>query len=144
MIDLRDASAPAEAVIRALDLRPHPEGGYYRETWRDTPADGSRGVGTSILFLLQAGEFSHWHRVDAAELWLWQAGAPLLLRIGALEQFSLGPDVAMGQRLQCLVPRDAWQSALSLGGWSLCACVVTPAFCFSGFELAPADWQPDQ
>ena len=71
-------------------------------------------------------------------------GAPLLLRIGALEQFSLGPDLTMGQRPQCLVPRDAWQSALSLGGWTLCSCVVTPAFAFSGFELAPPDWQPDQ
>jgi predicted cupin superfamily sugar epimerase len=101
LIDLRDASAPAEAVIEALELRPHPEGGHYRETWRDRPADGSRGAATAILFLLCEGERSHWHRVDAAELWLWQAGAPLLLRIDADTRWVLGPELA-AQRLQCL------------------------------------------
>lgn len=142
MIDLRDAAAPAQAVIDALELKPHPEGGHYRETWRDAPADGSRGAGTAILFLLREGQCSHWHRVDTAELWLWQAGAPLLLRIGAGVSCVLGPDLAAEQCLQYLVPRDAWQSAHSLGAWTLCCCVVTPAFLFTGFELAPPDWRP--
>ncbi len=142
MIDLRDAGLPAGAVIRALDLRPHPEGGHYRETWRDTPADGGRGAGTAILFLLAAGERSHWHRVDAAELWLWHAGAPLRLRVGSERTLELGPDLAAGQGLQGLVPRDAWQAAESLGAWTLCSCVVAPAFDFAGFTLAPPGWEP--
>lgn len=143
MIDLRDASAPAEAVIEALQLKPHPEGGHFRETWRDAPADGSRGVGTAILFVLREGERSHWHRVDAAELWIWQAGAPLVLRIGRDEQHVLGPNVAGDEVLQCLAPRLCWQSAYSQGRWTLCSCVVTPAFEFRGFELAAPGWEPD-
>ena len=142
MIDLRDASASAATLIQALELKPHPEGGHYRETWRDAPADGSRGVGTAILYLLREGERSHWHRVDAAELWLWQAGAPLLLRIGADQQRVLGPAFGEGERLQQVVPKHAWQSAHSLGSWTLCSCVVTPAFMFEGFELAAPDWAP--
>lgn len=136
MIDLRDAGGDAEAVIRALALQPHPEGGHYRETWRDLPADGSRGAGTAILFLLRAGERSAWHRVDAAELWLWQAGAPLALRIAPQAGFRLGPDLAAGEVLQGMVPPHHWQSAVSLGAWTLCSCVVAPAFEFAGFELA--------
>jgi uncharacterized protein len=142
LIDLRDVSVSAAAVISALELKPHPEGGHFRETWRDVPADGGRGVGTAILFLLAAGERSHWHRVDAAELWLWQAGAPLLLRIGAEEQCVLGPAFGAGERLQQVVPKLAWQAAHSLGDWTLCSCVVTPAFMFEGFELAAPDWAP--
>lgn len=142
MIDLRDASMAAEAVIEALDLKPHPEGGHYRETWRDAPQDGSRGAGTAIQFLLREGERSHWHRVDAAELWLWQAGAPLQLHIGHAAPCQLGPDTAAAQHLQQLVPAHCWQSAHSLGRWSLCTCVVAPAFSFAGFELAPPGWQP--
>jgi predicted cupin superfamily sugar epimerase len=142
LIDLRDASASAEAVIEALALQPHPEGGHFRETWRDVPADGSRGAGTAILFLLRAGECSRWHRVDAAEMWIWQAGASLLLRIGADAKYRLGPVVTGGETLQQLVPRDCWQSAHSLGHWTLCSCIVAPAFCFEGFELAAPDWQP--
>jgi predicted cupin superfamily sugar epimerase len=142
LIDLRDASASAATLIQALELKPHPEGGHYRETWRDAPADGSRGVGTAILYLLREGERSHWHRVDAAELWLWQAGAPLELRIGAEATWHLGPDVTAGERLQQVVPQLRWQSAASLGRWTLCSCVVAPAFRFEGFELAPADWEP--
>jgi uncharacterized protein len=142
LIDLRDASASAATLIQALELKPHPEGGHYRETWRDAPADGSRGVGTAILFLLREGERSHWHRVDAAELWLWQAGAPLELRIGAEATWHLGPDVSARERLQQLVPQLRWQSAKSLGRWTLCSCVVMPAFRFEGFELAPPDWEP--
>lgn len=142
MTDLRDPGAAADAVIRALDLRPHPEGGHYRETWRDAPADGSRGAGTAILFLLRHGERSHWHRVDAAELWLWQAGAPLRLRIGPATTWQLGPDLGAGQVMQAVVPPGAWQAAASLGAWTLCSCIVTPAFQFAGFELAPPDWTP--
>jgi predicted cupin superfamily sugar epimerase len=142
MIDLRDTASRADLVIEALALKPHPEGGHYRETWRDAAPDGSRGAATAILFLLRAGERSHWHRVDAAEVWIWQAGAPLLLRIAPERQCQLGPAVAMGERLHHTVPRYCWQSASSLGEWSLCTCVVAPAFSFDGFELAPPDWEP--
>jgi uncharacterized protein len=140
-IDLRDVNLPAQEVWEALDLAPHPEGGHYRELWRDQPHGGGRGAGTSILFLLAAGESSHWHRVDAAEIWIWQAGAPLQLGIGA-EKITLGPDAASGQVLQAVVPAQAWQAARSEGSWSLVSCVVAPAFEFAGFELAPPGWSP--
>jgi predicted cupin superfamily sugar epimerase len=140
-----DPSGQAARVIAALDLRPHPEGGHYRETWRDAPVDGvGRGVGTAILFLLAAGEQSHWHRVDADELWLWQGGSALRLRIEGTEDVILGPDIAAGQVLQALVPRGRWQAAVSLGGWTLVGCVVAPAFRFEGFELAPDGWAPEE
>ena len=142
MIDLRDPGADPAPVIRALDLRPHPEGGHYRETWRDAPADGTRGAGTSILFLLAAGEVSHWHRVDAAELWIWQAGAPLSLSLSPGGETDLGPGIGQGMLLHRVVPPMVWQSARSRGRWSLCCCVVTPAFRFEGFELAPPGWAP--
>ena len=141
MIDLRNRATPAGAVIAALRLAPHPEGGHYRETWRDAPADGGRGVGTAILFLLAADERSHWHRIDAAELWLWQAGAPLALAL-ASGTVQLGPDLDAGETLQALVPAGVWQAAESLGAWTLAACVVAPAFRFEGFELAPPGWRP--
>jgi predicted cupin superfamily sugar epimerase len=140
-VDLRDQNLPAEAVREALGLAPHPEGGHYRELWRDQPEGGGRGAGTSILFLLAAGECSHWHRVDAAEIWLWQAGAPLRLGIGT-EELVLGPDAGGGQMLQAVVPAGAWQAARSLGGWSLVSCIVAPAFEFAGFEMAPPGWSP--
>lgn len=140
----------AEDVIRRLQLQPHPEGGWYRETWRAagaTPAD--RGLGTSIHFLLEPGQRSHWHRVDATELWLFQAGAPLTLRTAASEggaakavETILGPDLAAGQALQQVVEPGAWQAAAAGAGWSLVACVVVPAFEFAGFELAPPGWSP--
>ena len=133
-------------MIRALDLRPHPEGGHYRETWRDDPPDGGRGAATAILFLLAAGERSHWHRVDAAEIWLWHAGAPLRLGLSAdgksRAHRTIGPDLAAGAALQGVVPAGFWQAAESLGAWTLVSCVVAPAFAFSGFELAPPAWQP--
>ncbi len=121
--DLRDASLPEDQVRAALGLMPHPEGGHYREVWRDAPPSGGRGAATSILFLLAAGERSHWHRVDAAEIWLWQAGAPLLLGIadgaGQRDSLRLGPDVGRGETLQGIVPAHAWQrrAASARGRW---------------------------
>ena len=147
-IDLRDGNQPAGAVRDALGLAPHPEGGHFRELWRDRPPSGERGAGTSILFLLAAGERSRWHRVDAAEIWLWQAGAPLSLGIHGDEiqcrTLRLGPDLARGEELQGVVPKRAWQEASSLGAWSLASCVVAPAFEFAGFEMAPAGWSPSR
>ncbi len=146
MIDLRDAGQPAAAVIQALGLTPHPEGGHYRETWRDDPADGGRGAMTAILFLLALDEFSAWHRVDADELWVWQAGAPLVLTISPdghdAAAHWLGPDLAVRQSLQRMVPSGHWQTATSLGGWTLVSCMVAPAFRFEGFELAAPGWRP--
>lgn len=145
-VDLRCVTTPAEAVIEALRLQRHPEGGWFRETWRDQPADGSRGAGTAILFLLAVDQFSHWHRVDAAELWIWQAGAPLVLSVSPdghdASAHWLGPDLGANQSLQHMVPAGHWQAATGLGAWSLVTCTVTPAFEFSGFELAVLDWRP--
>ena len=146
MMDLRDPTLTAAAVIRALALQDHPEGGHYRETWRDEPADGGRGVGTAILFLLTLDELSDWHRVDADELWIWQGGAPLVVTTSPdghdAEARHLGPDLGLRQSPQLLVPRGHWQTAVSLGSWTLVSCVVTPAFRFEGFEMAPAGWRP--
>lgn len=136
----------ADEIIRLLDLAPHPEGGWYRETWRDDPADGSRGAGTAIYFLLRAGERSHWHRVDADEVWHHYAGDPLRLHTwseGAPpDEVVLGRDLAAGQRPQARVPAGVWQSAEPTGAWTLVGCTVAPAFQFTGFELAPPDWHP--
>jgi uncharacterized protein len=134
-------------VIAALGLAPHPEGGHYRETWRDSPADGGRGAATAIHFLLAAGERSHWHRVDAAELWLYHAGDPLELALADSDAaeprvLTLGPDLASGQVLQGIVPAHGWQAATPLGRWTLVSCIVAPAFTFAGFELASPDWVP--
>jgi len=146
MIDLRDSKLPAETVIAALGLQPHPEGGHFRETWRDQPDGGSRGAGTAILFLLALDQFSHWHRVDAAELWIWQAGAPLVLSVSPdghdASAHWLGPNLGARQSLQYVVPALHWQAATSLGAWTLMTCTVSPAFRFEGFELAPPDWRP--
>jgi predicted cupin superfamily sugar epimerase len=142
-------SAPsADDIIRLLDLKPHPEGGYFRETFRDSRklADG-RAASTAIYFLLKQGQRSHWHRVDAVEIWHWHAGAPLLLEIseraGRIERLTLGAELAAGQRPQGVVPAHAWQAAQSLGEWTLVGCTVAPGFEFSGFELATKDWSPD-
>jgi len=145
-IDLRGPLLSAIAVRQALSLTAHPEGGWYRELWRDIPSAGGRGAATSILFLLAAGERSHWHRVDAAELWIWQAGAPLSLSIAdgcGVKHHRLGPDIGAGAALQATVRAGAWQAAQSDGAWSLVTCVVAPAFDFAGFELAPPGWSPD-
>ena len=136
----------ADAVIAALSLLPHPEGGHYRETYRDRPTDGGRGHGTAIYYLLKAGERSAWHRIDAVEIWHWYAGAPLTLDIApageAQTHVLLGPDLTAGQAPQAIVPIQAWQSARSEGAWSLVGCTVSPAFDFAGFELAPEGWSP--
>jgi predicted cupin superfamily sugar epimerase len=134
--------AHAEAIIRTLGLQPHIEGGWYAETFRDSEVDQTgRARCTAIYFLLEAHQVSAWHRVDATETWLWHAGAPLKLSIaqelgGPVADFTLGPDIAAGQRPQGVVPTNAWQSARSLGPWTLVSCVVAPAFRFEGFELA--------
>lgn len=133
-------------VIDRLGLVPHPEGGWYRETWRDLPADGGRGVGTAIYFLLDAHERSHWHRVDAAEAWHHYAGAPLELAMAEDDHHALvqiGPGLIDGQEPQAIVPARAWQAARPVGGWALVGCTVSPAFDFSGFELAPPGWLPE-
>lgn len=140
------ARMTAEDVVRTLDLARHPEGGYFRETYRHAPQGGERGAMTAIYFLLPAGERSAWHRVDADEMWHHYAGAPLRLDIavdGKLpETVRLGPDLAAGQRPQALVPVRAWQSAKSEGDWTLVGCTVAPAFEFAGFEMAPPGWSP--
>lgn len=131
----------AGEIIERLGLRPHPEGGWYRETWKG-PEVGGRASGTAILFLLQAGERSHWHRVDADEIWLWHAGAPLVLSMGveAATEVRLGPDVLGGEAVQAVVPAGWWQAARPLGEWVLVSCTVSPGFRFEGFELAPPGW----
>jgi predicted cupin superfamily sugar epimerase len=145
-VNLRDAGLAADAVAAALGLAPHPEGGFYRETFRDGDL-AQRGAATAILFLLPQGVVSHWHRVDALEIWLWQAGAPLALEIaapdGPVVGHRLGPDLAAGELLQQTVPVQHWQRAQSLGAWSLVSCVVAPAFLFSGFVMAPPGWSPE-
>jgi len=140
----------AAAIIRDLGLKPHPEGGHYRGTFRDPVTVGSaapaRGASSAIYFLLQAGERSQWHRVDATEVWHWYSGAPLSLWVSpdgrTLAEHRLGPDLAGGERPQVVVPARAWQAAASLGAWTLCGCTVAPAFCFEGFEMAPPGWAP--
>jgi uncharacterized protein len=137
--------ASAESIIRLLGLEPHPEGGHFRETFRDPRQVDGRSVSTAIYFLLACGERSRWHRVDAAEIWHWYAGATLVLEVSAgtdTETIRLGNDLAAGERPQAVVPAGAWQSARSLGDWTLVGCTVAPGFAFSGFELAPPGWTP--
>jgi predicted cupin superfamily sugar epimerase len=136
MIDFNDPALTGETIRAALALAPHPEGGWFRETWRDIPADSAkRGAASAILFLLAEGYASAWHRVDAAEIWLWHAGWPLELDIAegsTVRTLQLGA----GLNFQGVVPAFAWQAARSTGKWSLVSCVVAPAFEFAGFELA--------
>jgi predicted cupin superfamily sugar epimerase len=138
----------AETLIAALDLQPHPEGGWYRETWRAEAPDGARPSGTAIYYLLAAGERSAWHRVDATEIWHFHAGSALELRIAAASgdevavRHVLGMDVTAGQRPQVIVPAGDWQSAATLDGWTLVSCTVSPAFEFAGSELAAPGWEP--
>jgi predicted cupin superfamily sugar epimerase len=137
----------AAQVIESLGLQPHPEGGWFAETWQAEAGAGERPAGTSIVFLLQAGEVSRWHRLDAPEVWHFHAGDPLELRIhddGSDTTNRLGSDIAAGERPQAVVPADAWQTAHSLGAWTLVGCTMAPGFSFDGFELAPEGWEPDR
>lgn len=141
-----DASLDAETIIRLLNLAPHPEGGHFAEMFRDPDGTSGRAHSTAIYFLLREGEKSQWHRVDAAEVWHWYAGAPLALAIadneGVKVRHMLGNDLLQDQRPQIVVPANAWQSAESLGAWTLVGCTVSPGFEFDGFEMAPDGWTP--
>jgi predicted cupin superfamily sugar epimerase len=144
---LSPSSLTAADIVRLLDLVAHPEGGHFRETFRDRRTDGGRSASTAIYFLLARGERSHWHRIDAIEVWHFYAGAPLLLETAAHEgpavtRVTLGPDLAAGEQPQAIVPAGAWQAAESLGAWTLAGCTVAPSFEFERFELAPRGWRP--
>lgn len=133
-------------IVSALHMKPHPEGGYFVETFRDAP-DGGRGHSTAIYYLLGAGDCSAWHRVnDAAEVWHYYAGAPLALTISPnghdATAHRLGPNILAGERPQVVVPAGHWQTAESLGEFTLVGCTVAPGFVFEGFEMAPPDWRP--
>ena len=137
----------ADDLIRLLEMRPHPEGGHYREAFRDTPAGGrGRAHSTAIYFLLKKGEISRWHRIDAAEVWHFYRGSPLELSIaptrGPAVTHVLGNDLVKGQRPQFVVPARGWQSAVSSGAYTLVGCTVAPGFDFSTFELAPDGFVP--
>jgi predicted cupin superfamily sugar epimerase len=137
----------AREVIERLRLEPHPEGGWYRETWRPPETSAGRPAGTAILFLLAEGDASRWHRIDADEVWAWHGGAPLQLVIagegGAIEPLRLGMDPGRGEVPQAVVPAGSWQSARPLGAWALVSCIVFPGFLFEGFEMAAEGWRPD-
>lgn len=136
----------AAEIIELLGLERHPEGGWYRQTFADPAAAGGRPHSTAIYYLLEGHEVSAWHRVDAVELWHWYGGAPLELRLSAdgerVEPHVLGSNLGGGQRPQVVVPTGCWQSARSLGDWTLVGCTVAPGFQFSGFEMAPKGWEP--
>jgi len=133
-------------IVRLLDLKPHPEGGHYRETLRDPMTYGDRSVSTAIYFLLARGQRSHWHRIDAVEVWHYYAGDALTLQIAdddGTRSMILGPNIAAGEVPQAIVPAHAWQAAESVGDWTLVGCTVAPGFDFATFELAPKDWAPE-
>ncbi len=136
----------AKEIIALLGLERHPEGGWYRETFRDPREIDGRAASTAIFFLLDVGEVSEWHRVDAVEIWHWHAGAPLVITTSPnghdATAVHLGPEIAAGQRPQVVVPAGHWQTAVSLGAWTLVGCTVAPGFRFEGFELAPPGWRP--
>jgi predicted cupin superfamily sugar epimerase len=134
----------ADDIIARLDLSPHPEGGWYRQTWIGD--ESPRASGTCIYFLLKEGERSHWHRVDATEIWHFYAGSPLILRMaetheGPASAHVLGTDLASGEAPQIIVPKDHWQAAEATTGWTLVGCTVSPGFRFEGFELAPPGFE---
>ncbi|MGY6569246.1 MAG: cupin domain-containing protein [Salinarimonas sp.] len=137
----------AEDIVRRLDLKPHPEGGFFRETFRDSRVDADgRAASTAIYYLLGLGEVSEWHRVDATEIWHYHAGAPMVITLSEnghdAQAYHLGPDLLRGQAPQVIVPAHCWQTATSLGAWTLVGCTVAPGFDFAGFEMAPPDWRP--
>lgn len=131
----------ADDIIAQLDLQPHPEGSFYRQTWQADNA--GRALGTSIYYLLKAGQSSHWHKVDAVEIWHFYAGAPLIVSLapglqGPATDHRLGPDLQAGATPQIIVPKDHWQMAVTTGNWTLAGCTVCPGFQFAGFALAAA------
>ncbi|MGB3445596.1 MAG: cupin domain-containing protein [Xanthobacteraceae bacterium] len=142
----RTPDLTAAEIIARLDLKPHPEGGHFRETFRDSRSDAQgRATSTAIYFLLARGERSHWHRIDAVETWHFHAGDPLRLEIAddsGIRTVQLGPDIMAGEQPQAIVPAHAWQAAESTGGWTLVGCTVAPGFEFAQFELAPPGWSP--
>lgn len=146
MNDQSTSSLSAAEVIQRFSLAPHPEGGHFRETFRDPEPAGGRAHSTAILYLLAAGERSHWHRVDAVEIWHHYAGAPLRLSLcaegGSVAHHRLGSDVRLDGTPQIVVPKSCWQSAESLGAWTLVGCTVAPGFDFAGFEMAPPGFSP--
>ncbi|MET3842683.1 cupin domain-containing protein [Bradyrhizobium sp. OAE829] len=141
------AETSAAEIIARLALKPHPEGGHYRETFRDSRTDASgRSRSTAIYFLLARGERSHWHRIDAVEVWHYYAGSALTLKIADDDgqwSFRLGPNLAAGEQPQAIVPPHTWQAAESTGDWTLVGCTVAPGFDFATFEMAPKDWEPE-
>src|SRR2546423_5785868 len=135
----------ADEIIAALDLQPHREGGFYRETFRDYPGPDGRAHSTAIYYLLKAGEVSRWHRIDVAEVWHWYEGDPLELSVvgsGAITRIPLGPKLSEGQRPQLIVQARAWQRAKALGSYALCGCTAAPGFEFSELQIAPEGWSP--
>lgn len=154
MLGVSTEAQSAKDIIRLLELKPHPEGGFYKETFRDNDAgwnkQGSKGVrghSTAIYYLLEVGDCSAWHRVnDAVEVWHYYAGAPLVLTLSLdgheAQSHRLGPNIDFGERPQVIVPAKCWQTAESLGEWTLAGCTVAPGFEFAGFEMAPPDWRP--
>jgi hypothetical protein len=140
----------AENLIAALGLQPHPEGGWYRETWRADAAPGERAAASAVLYVIRPGQKSHWNKVDADEIWLWHSGDPIDLMIaadeaGPVRTVRLGGDVVGGEQVQAIIPKGQWQAAEPVAGatgYTLISCIVAPAFEFSGFELAPPGWAP--
>lgn len=136
----------AQTIIDLLQLEPHPEGGWYAQTFRDTDEHDGRASSTAIYYLLEGGDRSHWHTVDAVEIWHYHAGAPLELSLSddgnSTRTLTLGTDLEAGQRPQGIVRKGEWQSARSRGGWTLVSCTVAPGFEFAGFRMAPPDWEP--
>ena len=137
----------AEEIINSLDLKPHPEGGFFKQTFLDTQSDSNdRRIASVIYYLLRYDQYSHWHRVDATECWFWHAGSPLVLTISPdghdASSINLGPHILTGQKPHFVVEKNWWQTAVSIGEWSLVSCMVTPAFSFDGFELADKSWCP--
>jgi len=143
---MKSENVTAKQIIRELSMQPLPEGGWYVETFRDKAESEARSVGTAIYFLLEQDQRSHWHRVDASEIWHFYAGAPLELATagakGDVMKLLLGKNILNGERPQAVVPAGFWQSAQSLGEWTLVGCTVAPGFEFSKFELAPPGWEP--
>lgn len=140
-------SPEAAALIDLIGLEPHPEGGWYKETWRGAPGGDGRAGETAIYFLLDHGQRSHWHAVDATEFWLWHAGYPLQIETaasdeGPIETVTLGPDLTAGEQAQVVIPPGHWQATSAHRGWALVSCIVSPGFEFSGFTLAEPDWAP--